>query len=437
MLALKDMAGLLKPYAAEVMIPALKAAVDIPIHLHTHDTSSMQAATLLKAVENDVDIVDVCLSSMSGLTSQVNMNSLVAVLQGHEREQSFDLKSLNDYANYWEAVREYYYPFESGLRSGTAEVYDHEIPGGQYSNLRPQAIALGLEHRFEQIKKNYAVVNRMFGDIVKVTPSSKVVGDMALFMTANDLSEDDVMAQGDTLAFPDSVIDLFSGKLGQAESGFPPELSALVLKGREASTEAPGGRLPPVDFDTEFTAFQQEFDSSLSMLDFLSYKMYPEVFRDFYEHWQQFGNIHYLPTQAFFYGLQHGDEILVKLQRGKTISIRFVYRSKTDDNGNCKVTFELNGQTRSVQVRDESAAPKTDVHRKAVEANEIGSPLMGRLFTVMVQAGDEVEKDTPLFVIEAMKMETTITAPVDGEVKTLHLQAGALVEQGDLVVEFK
>ena len=437
MLALKDMAGLLKPYAAEVMIPALKAAVDIPIHLHTHDTSSMQAATLLKAVENDVDIVDVCLSSMSGLTSQVNMNSLVAVLQGHEREQSFDLKSLNDYANYWEAVREYYYPFESGLRSGTAEVYDHEIPGGQYSNLRPQAIALGLEHRFEQIKKNYAVVNRMFGDIVKVTPSSKVVGDMALFMTANGLSEDDVMAQGDTLAFPDSVIDLFSGKLGQAESGFPPELSALVLKGREASTEAPGGSLPPVDFDTEFTAFQQEFDSSLSMLHFLSYKMYPEVFRDFYEHWQQFGNIHYLPTQAFFYGLQHGDEILVKLQRGKTISIRFVYRSKTDDNGNCKVTFELNGQTRSVQVRDGSAAPKTDVHRKAVEANEIGSPLMGRLFTVMVQAGDEVEKDTPLFVIEAMKMETTITAPVDGEVKTLHLQAGVLVEQGDLVVELK
>ena len=437
MLALKDMAGLLKPYAAEVMIPALKAAVDIPIHLHTHDTSSMQAATLLKAIESDVDIVDVCLSSMSGLTSQVNMNSLVAVLQGHEREQSFDLKSLNDYANYWEAVREYYYPFESGLRSGTAEVYDHEIPGGQYSNLRPQAIALGLEHRFEQIKKNYAVVNRMFGDIVKVTPSSKVVGDMAMFMTANGLSEDDVMAQGDTLAFPDSVIDLFSGKLGQAESGFPPELSALVLKGREASTEAPGGRLPPVDFDNEFTAFQQEFDNSLSMLDFLSYKMYPEVFRDFYEHWQQFGNIHYLPTQAFFYGLQHGDEILVKLQRGKTISIRFVYRSKTDDNGNCKVTFELNGQTRSVQVRDGSAAPKTDVHRKAVEANEIGSPLMGRLFAVMVQAGDEVEKDTPLFVIEAMKMETTITAPVDGEVKTLHLQAGVLVEQGDLVVELK
>ena len=202
MLALKDMAGLLKPYAAEMLIPALRSAVDIPIHLHTHDTSSMQSATLLKAIEADVDIVDVCLSSMSGLTSQVNMNALIAVMQGHEREQCFDLASLNEHANYWEAVREYYYPFESGLKAGTAEVYEHEIPGGQYSNLRPQAIALGLEHRFEQIKKNYATVNRMFGDIVKVTPSSKVVGDMALFMTANGLDEKDVMAQGDTLAFP-------------------------------------------------------------------------------------------------------------------------------------------------------------------------------------------------------------------------------------------
>jgi len=435
MLALKDMAGLLKPYAAEVLIPALKSAVDIPIHLHTHDTSSMQAATLLKAIENDVDIVDVCLSSMSGLTSQVNMNSLIAVLQGHEREQPFDLDSLNDYSNYWEAVREYYYPFESGLKSGTAEVYDHEIPGGQYSNLRPQAIALGLEHRFEQIKKNYAVVNRMFGDIVKVTPSSKVVGDMALFMTANGLDEENVITQGAALAFPESVIDLFSGKLGQTAGGFPPELSALVLKGKQPLTGPPGASLPPVDFDAEFAAFQQEFDHRQNILDFLSYKMYPDVFRDFYQHQQEFGGIDYLPTPAFFYGLRQGDEILVKLQRGKTISIRFIYRSKTDENGRCKVTFELNGQARSVQIRDESAAPTTSVHRKALEANEIGSPLMGRLASVLVNPGDAVKKNTPLFIIEAMKMESTITAPADCEVKAVHLDAGTLVEQGDLVVE--
>lgn len=437
MLALKDMAGLLKPYAAATLIPALRAAVDIPVHLHTHDTSSMQAATLLKAIEHDVDVVDVCLSSMSGLTSQVNMNSLVAVLKGHPREQPFDLASLNSYANYWEAVREFYYPFESGLRAGTAEVYEHEIPGGQYSNLRPQARALGLEHRFEQIKKNYAVVNRMFGDIVKVTPSSKVVGDMALFMTSNGLSEEDVMNQGDTLAFPDSVVDLFSGRLGQVEGGFPEKLSALVLKGKTAETSLPGSRLPPVDFDNELADFRKRYAEHLTLEDFLSYKMYPEVFKNHFEHEQMYGSVDYLPTPAFLYGLQQGEEILVKLQQGKTISIRFVYRSRTDDNGNCKVTFELNGQTRSVQIRDNTAAPKVQANRKAVEPNEIGAPLMGRLATVLVQPGNEVAKDAPLFVIEAMKMETTICAPAVGIVQAVHLKSGDLVDQGDLVVEFK
>jgi len=435
MLALKDMAGLLKPYAAEMLIPALREAVGIPIHLHTHDTSSMQSATLLKAIEADVDVVDVCLSSMSGLTSQVNMNSMIAVMQGHQREQHFDLASLNQYANYWEAVREVYYPFESGLKAGTAEVYEHEIPGGQYSNLRPQAIALGLEHRFEQIKKNYATVNRMFGDIVKVTPSSKVVGDMAMFMTANGLDEKDVMAQGDTLAFPDSVVDLFSGKLGQMEGGFPPALSAMVLKGRKPLTGPPGEALDPVDFDAGFAAFQQEFDDTLTELDFLSFLMYPEVFRGYYEHQKEYGEVHYLPTQAFFYGLKQGEEILVKLQRGKTIVIRYVYRSHVDDNGYCRVTFDLNGQARSVQVRDETVVPRHAANRKATARNEIGSPLMGKLASVLVAAGDEVEKDTPVFVIEAMKMETTITAPYEGTIKAVHLQAGELVGQGDLVVE--
>ena len=437
MLALKDMAGVLKPYAAQMLIPALKAAVDIPIHLHTHDTSSVQNTTLIKAIETGVDVVDVCLGSMSGLTSQVNMNSLVAVMQGQEREQTFDLNSLNQYSNYWEAVREYYYTFESGLKAGTAEVYDHEIPGGQYSNLRPQAIALGLEHRFETIKKNYIVVNKMFGDIVKVTPSSKVVGDMAMFMTANGLDEADVMAKGDTLAFPDSVIDLFSGKLGQMEGGFPPELSALVLKGKKPLTQAPGSVLDPVDFDNEFKAFQAEFDNTLTELDFLSYKMYPQVFQGYYEHQKQFGDVHYLPTLAFFYGLRQGDEILVKLQRGKTITIRYIYRSKPDVNGFCRVTFELNGQTRSVQVRDESVVPKTAANRKATERNEVGSPLMGRLSAVLVTVGEKVEKDAPLFTIEAMKMETTITAPYQSKVAAIHLKAGELLGQEDLVVELE
>jgi pyruvate carboxylase len=437
MLALKDMAGVLKPYAAQMLIPALKSAVDIPIHLHTHDTSSVQSATLLKAIEADVDIVDVCLGSMSGLTSQVNMNSLIAVMKGQEREQPYNLESLNQYSNYWEAVREFYYPFESGLKAGTAEVYEHEIPGGQYSNLRPQAIALGLEHRFEQIKKNYVTVNKMFGDIVKVTPSSKVVGDMAMFMTANGLTEEDVMAKGDTLAFPESVVDLFSGKLGQMEGGFPAELSALILKGKKPLTEAPGSVLDPVDFEKEFKQFQEDFDPQQTELDFLSYQMYPNVFRGYYEHLKEFGEVHYLPTQAFFYGLSQGDEILVKLQRGKTIAIRFIYRSKPDNNGYCRVTFELNGQTRSVQIRDEAVVPKTAANLKAVERNEIGSPLMGRLAAVMVKVGDQVEKDAPLFTIEAMKMETTITAPYDSKVAAVHLSAGELLGQNDLVVELE
>jgi pyruvate carboxylase len=256
-------------------------------------------------------------------------------------------------------------------------------------------------------------------------------------MTANGLDEKGVMAQGDTLAFPDSVIDLFSGKLGQTEGGFPAELAAKVLKGRTALTEAPGSVLDPVDFDTEYSQFQREFDSTQNELDFLSYKMYPEVFRGYYEHLKEFGEVHYLPTKAFFFGLNQGDEILVKLQRGKTIAIRFIYRSSTDENGFCRVMFELNGQARSVQIRDETVVPKTAVHRKAVESNEIGSPLMGRLASVLVESGDVIEKDTPIFVIEAMKMETTIPAPFASTVKSIHLAAGELVEQGDLIVELE
>jgi len=437
-LALKDMAGLLKPYAAEMLIPALKEAVDLPIHLHTHDTSSMQSATLLKAIEKDVDIVDACLSSMSGLTSQPNLNSLIAVMQGQPREQKFDLDSLNQYANYWEDKREVYYPFESGLKAGTAEVYKHEIPGGQYSNLRPQAIALGLEHKFEEVKENYAVVNKMFGDIVKVTPSSKVVGDMAIFMTSNGLTEADVMEQGDTLAFPESVHDLFKGNLGQTEGGFPPELSKLVLKNDKPFTNRPNDHLEPVDFDTEFAAFKEKFDDkNLTLKDFLSYMMYPQVFEDFYKHYDEYGNVSVLPTCAFFYGLKQREEVTVEIGQGKIIIIRMLYCSQPDEGGIRTVTFDLNGQTRSITIRDESVVSTQKVNRKAVEENEVGTPILGRLSAIMVEEGQKVEKDTPLFVIEAMKMESTITAPFTGTIKKIHLEAGEILEQGDLVIEFE
>ncbi|MBT8008048.1 MAG: pyruvate carboxylase, partial [Gammaproteobacteria bacterium] len=428
---------LLKPYAAQELIPALKEAVDLPIHLHTHETAGVQSATLLKAVEADVDIIDTCLSSMSGLTSQVNLNSMVAVMEGHEREQPFELHNLNQYANYWEDVREQYYPFESGLKASTAEVYDHEIPGGQYSNLRPQAIALGLEHKFEEIKQHYAIVNKMFGDIVKVTPSSKVVGDMALFMVSNGLTEADIMERGDTLAFPDSVIELFKGDLGQMEGGFPEALSKIILKGDKPMESRPNQYLDPVDFDTEFVAFQQEFDDTQTMLDFLSYKMYPEVFKDFYNHKQEYGEISYLPTNAFFYGLQPEEEISVEIGKGKVIIIRLLFTSEPGEDGMRTVTFDLNGQTRTVRVRDTSVVSKTQVNTKASDEHEIGAPLQGKLSDVIAHAGDQVTKGDPLFVIEAMKMETTVTAPFDGSIKKIHLQAGELVQQDDLIVEFK
>ena len=435
MLAVKDMAGVLKPYAAEMLIPALKEAVDIPIHLHTHDTASVQSATLIKAIEQGVDIVDGCLSSMSGLTSQVNLNSLIAAMQGQPREQAFDLRSLNDYANYWEDVREMYYPFESGLKAGTAEVYEHEIPGGQYSNLRPQAIALGLEHKFEEVKKNYAVVNRMFGDITKVTPSSKVVGDMAIYMTSNGLTEEDIMERGASLTFPDSVIDLFKGGLGQVPGGLPSKLRDIILKGEQPYSGRPNDHLKPVDLDAEFAAFQEEFDPEQTFLDFLSYKMYPQVFRDFYQHQQAYGDVSHLPTPLFFYGLKQNEEAMVELGRGQVIIIRLLYRSPTDENGMCTVTFEFNGQIRAIQIRDHAVKPIKATNRKAVEPNEIGTSLQGKLSAIAVKDGAEVKQNDPLFVIEAMKMETTITAPFEGKVKKVHLHVGELVEQGDLVVE--
>ena len=437
MLAVKDMAGLLKPYAAEKLIPALKEAVSIPIHLHTHDTASIQAATLLKAIECGVDVVDGCMSSMSGLTSQVNLNSLIAAMEGQPREQAFNLKSLNDYANYWDDVREMYYPFESGLKAGTAEVYNHEIPGGQYSNLRPQAIALGLEHKFEEVKENYAVVNRMFGDIVKVTPSSKVVGDMAIYMTSNSLTEQDVMERGGTLAFPDSVIDLFKGGLGQQPGGFPEQLSQIILKGEKPYGGRPNDHLKPVDLDAEFEAFKQEFDPEQTFLDFLSFKMYPAVFREYYKHQQEYGDISHLPTPLYFYGMKLNEEAIIELGRGKILIIKLLYRSPADENGMCTVTFDFNGQIRAVQIRDLSVKPTKATNRKAVDANEIGTSLQGKLAAIMVKAGDEVEQNTPLFVIEAMKMETTITAPAAGKVAKVHLHVGELVEQGDLVIEME
>ena len=442
-LAIKDMAGLLKPYAATELVEALKGAVDLPIHLHTHDTSSIQPATYVKAIEAGVDVVDVAIGAMSGLTSQPNFNSVVAMMQGHEREQPINLESLNEYSVYWEAVREFYYPFESGLKAGTAEVYNNEMPGGQYSNLRRQADALGVGDKFELVKKNYTRVNELFGNIVKVTPSSKVVGDMALFLTSNNLTIGDVLMQGgknsDTLSFPESVISFFRGELGQPYGGFPEQVQKIVLKGEEPMQGRPNEQLEPIDFDREFAEFQERFDEDRTLLDFMSFKLYPKVYEDFYNHRKVYGDMSALPTPAFFYGMQYGEEILVNLAEGKVIMIKLLFISEPDANGFRNVSFELNGQTRRVRINDTNAQSKVVTNRKVEKTNdrEIGAPLQGKLAQVTAEAGQEVEEGTPLFVIEAMKMETTISASRAGTVKQVLLSAGDMVEQDDLVVELE
>lgn len=433
-LAIKDMAGLLKPYAAEILIGELKQAVKIPIHLHTHDTSSLGAATYLKAVDAGVDVMDVALASMSGLTSQPNFNSMVAMMKGHPRENPVNLPSLNAYSNYFEVVREYYYPFESELKSGTAEVYDHEIPGGQYSNLLPQARSLGLEDKFDTIKKNYVVVNEMFGDIVKVTPSSKVVGDMALFMTSNDLTADEVMEKGETLSFPDSVKQLFRGELGQPYGGFPEALQKIILKDEVPYTDKPNAHLPPTDFEREMKTFRAKYNENLTEEDFLSMKMYPKVFDEFYHFNKNFGDVSCIPTPAFYYPMKPHEEILITIEPGKNLLVRYLNMSEPNEDGMRDVFFKINGQTRSIVIRDNNIKVARLEHYKASADNEIGAPLQGKLVKVFVKEGDAVSRNQPLFVIEAMKMESTITAPSDGKIKKVFLREGVMVEQDDCVV---
>ncbi|MBC3787823.1 pyruvate carboxylase [Spirosoma utsteinense] len=435
MLAIKDMAGLLKPLAAEVLVAELKKAVSIPIHLHTHDTPGIQAATYLKAIDAGVDIVDCALGALSGLTSQPNFNSVVAMMQGHERECPMDLPSLNAYSNYWEDVREYYYPFESGMKAGSAEVYENEIPGGQYSNLKPQAIATGLGDKFETLKKNYVIANQLFGDIVKVTPSSKVVGDMAIFMTANNLTADDVVARGESLSFPESVKGFFKGELGQPVGGFPEEMQQTVLKGEQPITGRPNEHLKPIDFDADFDAFKVKYPHNDGFVDYLSYQMYPKVYDEYYKANEQYGDVSMIPTPAFFYGLKENEEILINIEEGKNILVRLLFKSEPDEFGMRTITFELNGQSRQVQVRDRASKVEKQMNAKASRDGDVGAPLQGRLTRIMVKEGDVVKKNQPLFVIEAMKMESIVAAPREGKVSKVLLKENTTVEQEDCVLE--
>ncbi|WP_257350593.1 pyruvate carboxylase [Pseudalkalibacillus decolorationis] len=438
-LGIKDMAGLLKPQAAYELISSLKEAVDLPIHLHTHDTSGNGIMTYSKAVEAGVDIVDVAISSMSGLTSQPSANSLYYALEGNRRQPKVSINHLEELSHYWEDTRKFYQGFESGMNAPHTEVYEHEMPGGQYSNLQQQAKAVGLAPRWAEVKRMYRRVNDLFGDMVKVTPSSKVVGDMALYMVQNDLTEDDIFERGEKLDFPDSVVELFQGHLGQAYQGFPRDLQQIILKGREPINVRPGELLDPVDFQDLKELLYRKLNRQVTSHDLISYALYPKVYLDREHVHDQFGDVSVLDTPTFLYGMRLGEEVEVEIEQGKTLIVKLVSIGEPQIDGTRTVYFELNGQPREVVVKDENV--KTDIIEKAKanknDPNHIGASMPGTVVRVLIEKGEAVKKGDHLMITEAMKMETTIQAPFDAEVNDLFVSNGDTIQPGDLLVELK
>ena len=435
-LGIKDMAGLCKPEAARVLVRALREEVGIPVHFHTHDTSGISAASALAAADAGVDAVDAAMDPMSGLTSQPNLGAIVEALRGSERDTGLDREPLARAAAYWEAVRTAYGGFESDMRSGAAEVYEHEMPGGQYTNLRQQARALGIESRWREVAGTYAAVNRMFGDIVKVTPTSKVVGDLAVYMVTNDLSPEQVLDPAREIAFPDSVVEFFHGDLGQPHGGFPPELQAKVLKGAEPLRVRPGEVLEPTDLEAARAEAEKRIRRRVSDRELASYLMYPKVFVDFAEHQRLHGDVSVLPTPVFFYGLRRDDELFVDIERGKTLVIRFLAIGDADEDGRRTMFFELNGQPREVKVVDRSLAATGPGRRMADESDptHVPAPMPGLVVAVTVQPGEHVERGDRLLSIEAMKMETGVFAERAGVVEEVLVAAGTQVDTKQLLM---
>ncbi|GAA0452836.1 pyruvate carboxylase [Alkalibacillus silvisoli] len=438
-LGIKDMAGLLKPEAAFKLIKALKEEISIPIHLHTHDTSGNGIMMYAKAVEAGVDAVDVAASSMAGNTSQPSANSLYYALEHSKRQPQVDIASYNKLARYWEDVRHYYSNFESGLNAPHPEVYFHEMPGGQYSNLQQQAKAVGLGERWDEVKEMYRTVNDMFGDVVKVTPSSKIVGDMALFMVQNNLTVDDVYEKGESLDFPDSVVEFFQGYIGQPYQGFPKELQRIILKGRHAIDNRPGEELKPVNFEALKEQLYEQLGRQVTPYEIISYALYPKVFMDYQKFVEQYGDISVLDTPSFLHGLRLGEEIAVEIEQGKTLMVKLVSIGEAQKDGTRVVYFELNGQPREVVVRDESVQDVTSSRVKADEQNQnhIGASMPGTVVNVLVKEGEQVKKNDHLMITESMKMETTIQAPFEGKVKQIHVRDGDALETGDLLIEIE
>lgn len=438
-LAIKDMAGLLKPFAAEKLVKALKSEIGLPIHLHTHDTSSNGVAMLMMAAQAGCDVVDAALSSVSGLTAQPNMNALLATLEGTIWDPKLDMAGLQKLANYWETCRTYYAPFESELRSGTAQVYHHEIPGGQYSNYKPQVEGLGLGHRWEECKEMYRKVNDMFGDLVKVTPSSKIVGDMAMFMIQNNLEPEDVYERGQDLAFPQGVVDFFKGMIGQPYGGFPEKLQKIILKGEEPLTCRPGELLEPVDFVLKKDDLEAKLGHKVRDEDVLSAVLYPGVYEEYDRFRQEYSDTSFLPTPVFFYGLDVGDEVTIDIEAGKTLIVKLNAIGRVREDGTRNIYFELNGEPRNVVVKDDSAESDESAHVKADPDNtkEVGAPMPGKIFKQLVDAGDEVKEGDVMMVTEAMKMETNIKAKKAGVIKEIVFGEGDQIDQGDLLLIFE
>ncbi|ANG96617.1 pyruvate carboxylase [Brucella pseudogrignonensis] len=437
-IALKDMAGLLKPAAARVLFKALREETDLPIHFHTHDTSGISAATVLAAVDAGVDAVDAAMDAFSGNTSQPCLGSIVEALHGSERDPGLDTETIRRISFYWEAVRNQYAAFESDLKGPASEVYLHEMPGGQFTNLKEQARSLGLETRWHEVAQAYADVNRMFGDIVKVTPSSKVVGDMALMMVSQDLTVADVENPDKDIAFPDSVVSMMRGDLGQPPSGWPASLQKKVLKDEKPFTVRPGSLLPAADLDAERKSIEETLGREITDQEFASYLMYPKVFTDYAAAQENYGPTSVLPTPVYFYGLKPEEEVFVDLERGKTLVIVNQAMSETDEKGMVTVFFELNGQPRRVKVPNRAKGASGGVKRKAELGNDkhVGAPMPGVVSTVAVSQGQNVKAGDVLLSIEAMKMETALRAERDGSIAEVLVRPGEQIDAKDLLVVY-
>ncbi|MCK0169650.1 pyruvate carboxylase [Aliiroseovarius sp. S1123] len=439
-LGLKDMAGLLKPAAARVLIKALKEEVGLPIHFHTHDTSGIAGATILAASDAGVDAVDAAMDAFSGGTSQACLGSVVEALRNTDRDTGLDIGAIREISNYWEGVRHQYAAFESGLEAPASEVYLHEMPGGQFTNLKAQARSLGLEEKWPDVAQSYADVNQMFGDIVKVTPSSKVVGDMALMMVSQGLTRDEVEDPKTDVAFPDSVVDMMRGNLGQPPGGFPEGIIKKVLKDEKPNVERPGKHLEPVDLEAKRAELSKELEGfKVDDEDLNGYLMYPKVFLDYMGRHRQYGPVRTLPTKTFFYGMEPGEEVSVEIDPGKTLEIRLQALGETDENGEVKVFFELNGQPRTIRVPNRLVKSSTQARPKAEDGNHnhIGAPMPGVVASVAVASGQQVKEGDLLLTIEAMKMETGIHAERDAVVTALHVQAGGQIDAKDLLIELE